>query len=306
MSTFWSLWIMFLVTLNLSITLILFIWAQRITVPTLPDGTTGHIWAHGVLREGVRKLPLWWVLFSAAMFIIGFSYLVRYPGFGSYKGTLGWTAHGQLADDRAENLAKLQALMARFEGQSLAQLATDADATAMGERLYVDNCSVCHGREAQGNQVLGTPNLVDADTLFGNDEAALMHSIMNGRTTIMPPLGAALSDTDVSAVAHYVRSLSGLQHEADPATAGQTVYSTFCIACHGPAGTGNPLFGAPNLTDDIWLQDNSLASIENSVRNGRTGQMPAWNERLGEPNIRLVAAWLYAQQGTAQDSTDQR
>ncbi|HHX82914.1 MAG TPA: c-type cytochrome, partial [Pseudomonadaceae bacterium] len=179
-------------------------------------------------------------------------------------------------------------------------------ATSMGERMYVDNCSVCHGREAQGNQVLGTPNLVDADTLFGNDEAALMHSILNGRISIMPPLGAALSDTDVTAVAHYVRSLSELQHEAALATTGQTVFTTFCTACHGLAGTGNPLFGAPNLTDDIWLLDNSVASIENSVRNGRSGQMPGWNARLGEGNARLIGAWLYAQQnaGTTQDSTD--
>src|SRR5690606_25220326 len=79
MSTFWSAWIMFLVTLNLGITLFLFIWGQRVDIPRLPDGTTGHVWAHGVLREGLRRLPRWWVLFSASTFVIGFGYLVLYP-----------------------------------------------------------------------------------------------------------------------------------------------------------------------------------------------------------------------------------
>ena len=88
MSRFWSGWVMFLVVLNLGITLFLFVWAQRLKIPTRSDGTTGHVWAHGVLREGVRKLPLWWVLISAAMFIVGFTYLVLYPGFGAYAGRL--------------------------------------------------------------------------------------------------------------------------------------------------------------------------------------------------------------------------
>ena len=68
MSTFWSLWVMFLVVLNGSITLFLFMWAQKVEIPVLEDGTTGHVWAHGVLRESVRRLPGWWTVASAAFF----------------------------------------------------------------------------------------------------------------------------------------------------------------------------------------------------------------------------------------------
>lgn len=304
MSTFWSLWIMFLVTFNLGLTFFLFVWGLRVKIPSLPDETTGHVWAHGVLREGLRRLPLWWVLMSAAMFLAGFIYLVRYPGFGSYAGTLGWTAHGQLADDSAANQEKLQPLMQSFEGQTLEQLAMNVDATTIGERLFVDNCAACHGREAQGNHALGTPNLVDADALYGNDETALMTSILNGRNGIMPPIGAALAEADVTATAHYVRSLSGLEHDAAQAQAGQTTFNTFCAACHTPQGTGNPLLGAPNLTDAIWLQDNDLASIEHTIRNGRSGTMPPWNDRLGEQNARLIGAWLHARQNATSPTPD--
>src|SRR5690606_32805010 len=98
MSLGWSLWVMFLVVFNMGITFFLFIWGQRVEIPVLPDGTSGHVWAHGVLREGVRKLPRWWVFLSASMFAWGIAYLVLYPGFGSSKGVLGWTSHGELAD----------------------------------------------------------------------------------------------------------------------------------------------------------------------------------------------------------------
>src|SRR5215510_1440834 len=96
MSGFWSGWVIVLMVINLAITLLLFFWAPRVKIPTQPDGTSGHVWAHGVLREGVRDLPLWWIIFSACMLIVGFIYLALYPGFGGYKGVLGWTSQGAL------------------------------------------------------------------------------------------------------------------------------------------------------------------------------------------------------------------
>jgi cytochrome c oxidase cbb3-type subunit 3 len=302
MSTFWSLWVMALITLNLGLSLFLFLWGQRVRIPTQPDGTTGHTWAHGALREGLHALPVWWVLFSAAMFISGITYLVLYPGFGAFKGVLGWTEYNQLASDRAANLGLLQTYLQGHEGQSLQQLAADADAVAMGKRLFIDNCAACHGHEALGNPLLGAPNLTDADALYGNDDATLLASILNGRNGVMPPLGGAIAEADITATAHYVRSLSGLPHDAALAQVGQATFTTLCAACHTPQGTGNVLLGAPNLTDAEWLLDSELATIEANIRDGRNGRMPAWNLRLGEPNARLIGAWLTARQtaGAAQ------
>ena len=72
---------------------------RRVKIQAEPDGTSGHVWAHGVLREGVRDLPLWWVLISAAALLFGLIYFVRYPGFGNFKGTLGWTSAEELQRD---------------------------------------------------------------------------------------------------------------------------------------------------------------------------------------------------------------
>ena len=51
MSSGWSWWVIGLVVFNLGVTFCLFVWAPRARIPTLPDGTTGHVWADGALRE---------------------------------------------------------------------------------------------------------------------------------------------------------------------------------------------------------------------------------------------------------------
>ena len=72
----------------------------------------------------------------------------------------------------------------------------------------------------------------------------------------MPAFGrdGILKPDEISAVADYVRSLSGLPTEpgADLAL-GKKVFADNCAVCHGPEGKGNRELGAPNLTDKIWL-----------------------------------------------------
>jgi cytochrome c oxidase cbb3-type subunit 3 len=299
MSSGWSLWVMFLVTLNMGITFFLFVWAPRAKIPTQDDGTSGHVWAHGVLREGVRKLPLWWVLFSAAMFVSGWTYLVLYPGFGHHAGALGWTSHGELARDVARNNAALANLQERFRRYTPEQLAQDPAALQLGGRLFVDNCAACHGRGGYGNVKLGAPSLIDNDWLYGGSGKDILASIRDGRSGLMPPW-ASLGEDNVKNLAQYVLSLSGSPHDAVKAAAGAPLFST-CAACHGAEGKGNPALGAPNLTDHIWLHGGSVADIERSIGGGRQGQMPAWNKRLSEDDTLALAAYVYhlAHQGDA-------
>ena len=65
-------------------------------------------------------------------------------------------------------------------------------------------------------------------------------------------------------------------------------------------GKGNPLLGAPNLTDGTWLYGSDAASIREAVLKGRNNQMPAFEERLGEQRVRLLAAYVLRMTGTAQ------
>ena len=74
----------------------------------------------------------------------------------------------------------------------------------------------------------------------------------------------------------------------------QTQFTTFCSACHMPDGTGNPMLGAPNLTDDVWLYGSSIDSIRTTINEGRNGQMPAHGDLLGANRAKILAAYVYS------------
>jgi cytochrome c oxidase cbb3-type subunit 3 len=183
-------------------------------------------------------------------------------------------------------------LRERTRDLTVEQLAIDFEAIRAGGRLFMDNCSQCHGRRGEGMRTLGAPNLLDADWLYGGDPKAIMTSILDGRQGVMPPFGAAMDAKAVTNLAHYVAGLGGQPLDALKAALGKSQYQA-CAACHGPAGKGNIALGAPNLSDRTWLYGGDIPAIEATIRNGRSGVMPAWRDRLGEDGARLVAAWIY-------------
>jgi cytochrome c oxidase cbb3-type subunit 3 len=294
MSEFWAGWVIVLIVFNLGVTFFLFLWGPRAKVPVLPDGTTGHAWANGAIREGMHRLPLWWVLISFALFFSAFAYLVLYPGFGNFKGTLGWTSHAELARHTAGNDALLAANMQRWAKLPVEQLAGDRDALAMGEVLFRDNCAACHGRAGHGNRELGAPALDDAVWLYGGDGETILTSILDGRRGVMPAWGQQYKDDEIANLANVVLGLAGAPHDAAKAAAGKEVFTTVCAACHGAEGQGNPAMGAPNLTGKAWLYGGDLETLETTIRGGRGGIMPAGRTRLGENDARVVAAYVYS------------
>jgi cytochrome c oxidase cbb3-type subunit 3 len=294
MSEFWSTWVIVLVVFNIGVTLFLFVYGLRVDIPTQADGTSGHVWAHGVLKEGIRRLPTWWVVLSVASLAAGIGYLALYPGFGSYAGTLGWTSGGELARDQEATRQAAAPLRERVRGKSLEAIAADPEALRAGRVLFIEACSACHGRDARGNRALGAPDLTDHDWLYGGDDKSIMTSILDGRQGAMPPFGAAKSDGEIKDLAHYVLRVAGRTHDSLRAHSGQQAFAA-CAACHGAEGKGSTALGAPNLTDRIWLHGEDIESIADTIRRGRNGAMPAFRNRLGEHDAALVGAWVYAQ-----------
>ena len=98
----------------------------------------------------------------------------------------------------------------------------------------------------------------------------------------------------VKDVASYVRSLSGLAHDSIRAARGKEKYAQTCIACHGAEGKGNPVVGAPDLTDKIWLHGSSEEAIAAQVTKGRINQMPAHKDILTPSKIQLLTAYVYS------------
>lgn len=250
---------------------------------------TTHVW-DGDLTELNNPLPRWWFWLFILTVIWGLAYLVFFPGLGAWQGTLGWTQENQhAAEVRAAN--ELQApRYARFAAMSLDQLARDPDAMGEARSLFANGCAGCHGSDARGAP--GFPNLADNDWLYGNAPETLVATIGAGRMGIMPGWQAALTDAGVEEVIAYLQSLSGTPANPGLVEAGAARYAMFCVACHGADARGNPVLGAPNLSDTIWVYGGDTESLRTSIALGRQGQMPAHEALLGPDRVRLLAAYV--------------
>ena len=110
----------------------------------------------------------------------------------------------------------------------------------------------------------------------------------------MPAWGEVLSAEDIFNVTAYVEQLSGREVSGVHASQGGAIYKQNCAMCHGPDGKGNPMLGAANLTDDIWLYGGSQKKITESIVKGRNGVMPAHKAFLGEAKVHILAAYIYS------------
>ena len=290
-SGFWN-WYIAIITILSIIGCGLLLWSQS-THKVAPgsDGTTGHVWDED-LKELNTPMPRWWMWLFYLTIVFSLGYLALYPGLGTYQGTLGWNSDGEYKEELAKASTEYGPLFAKFSQQDLPTVAADPQAQEIGERLFLTYCAQCHGSDARGNK--GYPNLTDKDWLHGGTPDDIKKTILAGRTGMMPPMAAAIgSDKDVEAVAHYVRSLSGLTTDPIKAHFGKAKFSA-CIACHGAGGTGNTMMGAPNLADKTWLYGGSEDSIMETIRKGRTNTMPAFAEFIGEDKVHVVAAYVWS------------
>ena len=296
MSSFWSGWIIVLTVANI----IGAVWLLWMTSRTSPgekaSDTTGHVW-DGDLQEYNNPLPRWWLWLFYLTVVFSIVYLVLYPGLGNFQGVLGWSQTGQYQEERARIEARQQEFFARFDGMSLAALAGDEDAMAAAGNIFGNRCAQCHGSDGRG--AYSFPNLTDGSWLWGGDEEAILASIRQGRNGMMPPMGEAIGgERAVAQMVEYVRSLAGLDHDAEMAKAAEPMWAV-CGACHGPDGTGMTALGAPNLADNDWLYSADRASIARTITQGRQNNMPAQLPVLGEQQSRLLAAYVLRMSGQA-------
>jgi cytochrome c oxidase cbb3-type subunit 3 len=183
-------------------------------------------------------------------------------------------------------------MFALLKNKDVAALSTDPTALSLGREVFVNNCAGCHGADARG--AIGFPNLTDNDWLFGGSPEQIVQTITNGRTGVMPPFKAALNEQQLKALLDFVPYWSDPQLDPARREAGMKQFMQTCAACHGADGKGNPMIGSANLTDDIWLFGGGRERVRETIENGRTGTMPAWNNVLTPDEIRVVAAYVYS------------
>jgi len=300
MTTFWS-WYITLLTVGSLVALFWLIFATRKSEvhknPT--EQTMGH--AFDGIEEYDNPLPKWWFMLFLGTLVFSVGYLLLYPGLGNFKGLLpgykdGWTQVNQWQRemDRADEL--YGPIFAKYAAMPIEEVAKDERALKMGGRLFASNCAVCHGSDAKGSY--GFPNLADSSWRWGGEPETIKTTIMHGRIGVMPAQGPMIGEDGVRNVAAYVLSELGgreLPQDANAdVAAGKQIFTTLCSACHTPAGTGTPAMGAPNLTQpSAFIYGSSFAQLQQTIRYGRSGNMPAQGDFLGNDKAHLLAAYVY-------------
>ena len=289
-SNFWSNYVAFFTGAGILGCAVLLWVAGRKKVAARSDNTTGHVWDED-LTEMNNPLPMWWVGMFIITIVFSVAYLFFYPGFGAHEGSLKWSTRSEYEAEVAKANKELEPLYAQFTAKTPEELAGDANAMAVGERLFMNNCAQCHGSDARGSK--GFPNLADGDWLHGGSPDKIKETIAKGRVGAMPPMAAAVgTPDDVKNVANYVLSLSNAPHDSVRAQLGKSKF-TACAACHGMDGKGNQALGAPNLTDDVWLHGYGEQAIIAMVTSGKTNEMPAQAGKLTDAQIHVLGSYVW-------------
>jgi cytochrome c oxidase cbb3-type subunit 3 len=271
--------------------------------------TTGHDWDG--LKELNNPLPRWWLWTMYATIIWGVFYMIAYPAWplitSHTKGVLGYSSRGAVKQDVADLQASRADNMKLLASTKLEDIPKNAKlmdfARVYARTVFGDNCAPCHGQGGGG--VKGHyPNLLDDDWLWGgslaqiqktirfgirsgHDEAHVGNMAAFGRDQILKP-------NEVEAAATYVQSLAKLPVEKkELLETGAKVFKEQCASCHGPEGKGNIEFGAPNLTDAIWLYGSDRKTILATIQNGRGSVMPMWQGRLDDATIKALTVYVH-------------
>lgn len=271
--------------------------------------TKGHEWDG--IQELDNPMPRWWLWTFYACILFAIGYCVAYPAIpllhSATAGTLGWTSHGQLAADTAKAQAARAETTAALAKVDISALDSRSPlmrvAVEGGRAAFKINCAACHGAGAAGAK--GYPNLNDDDWLWGGSRAAIHQTLVNGirqpgddatRMSQMPAFGrdGILKADEIQDAVSYVRFVSHQEKASASARRGGILFAANCAMCHGGDARGGRQFGAPNLTDGIWLYGGDRDALTATVTNARYGVMPAWGTKLDPATINMLTAYVHS------------
>lgn len=288
--------------------------------------TTGHAW-DGDLQEYNNPLPTWWVYAFYLTVVFALVYWIIYPSWPVGKGFLPgvsnvtyvnnqgetvthhWNTRAVYMADMNRAAAEQKSYLDKVAHQPYAAIARDPEMNGFilsaGKALFSENCAACHQAGGQGRPGF-FPNLTDDDWLYGGDFDTIHTTLVGGRRGYMPAFGEVLSGAEIEQLAHYVASLSGIEHDAVQARAGDVLFhseTAACFYCHGVDAKGRKEMGAPNLTDKIWLWagvpaadkgEAKVAAIRSVINDGlNKGVMPAWGQRLSPEQIKVLTVYVH-------------
>ena len=161
MSPFWSAWIS-IITLGVifGCTALLINIRKSEIYKEATEQTTGHVFDG--IEELDNPLPRWWFQLFIGTVIFSVAYLALYPGLGNFNGLLNWTSSNQWKDEVVHANQVYAPLFARYAALPATELLKEENREGLriGQRLYANNCSVCHGTAATGASSYSDRNLL--------------------------------------------------------------------------------------------------------------------------------------------------
>ncbi len=225
------------------------------------------------IGEYLNELPKGWAIMFLLTMVWGMWYwTVGYP-------VNAYSQIGEYNEDVAAHNEKFEAQYASITGDRLIE---------MGESVFLAECKVCHGINADGidgksanlNQRLEAKVVKYVVENGSNNKLLGTEMPMPDRNGLFNSnTGALITDAEIDAVAAYVSNgMSG---------AGADVFAGTCAACHGPDGKGMD-FVAPNL---VHFTPALVTNVLNNGKKGVMGQMPSF-DRLNAKQKEAVGAYI--------------
>lgn len=193
-------------------------------------------------------------------------------------------------------------LIGTIVGLALVQSGSAADGDADAGKARSATCAACHG--ADGNSV--NP---EWPKIAGQHESYIviqLQAYQSGKrqNALMSAQAVGLSEKDMADLAAYYAAQTPKQGKADPelVATGERVYRggnaergvPACIACHGPAGKGNPLTAYPLIAGQhaTYTYQQLRAYADQQRKSDKNQMMRNIADRMSDSDMRAVASYI--------------
>ena len=216
------------------------------------------------IGEYLNELPMGWSVSFLILMVWASWYMVAgYP-------VNAYSQIGEYNEDTKAHNEKFNTQYASISGARLVE---------MGESVFLAECKVCHGINADG--IDGKA----ADLNEWGSAQAIVKTIENGSKGLnysmgeMP--GGMASGQDANDIAQYV--INGLSGNT-----GADAYAAACASCHGEDGKG-----MGGMAPDLSVYDKPAFTVDvlNRGKKGFIGEMPKF-ERLNAKQKEAVGAYI--------------
>ena len=216
------------------------------------------------IGEYKNPIPMGWGLMFLGMIAWAMWYFaIGYP-------IQSYSQIGEYNEDTAAHNAKFEAEYASISGERLVE---------MGESVFLAECKVCHGIDADG--IDGKA----ADLNVWGSKAAIVDTINRGSKGLGYAMGempaGMASGADAIEIARFIKN--GMRGDT-----GSVAYANACASCHGADGAG-----MGGMSPDLTTYDTPAFTVDvlNRGKKGHIGAMPAF-DRLNAKQKEAVGAYI--------------